>query len=139
MIILDSNVISELMRPSPELKVRIWLDHIPHLELWTTTINLLELRGGILMLPEGRRRSAMSESLDRVLSIFMESRILPFDLEAAEQSAVLASERFRRGINKETRDTQIAGIAISRNATLATRNVRDFADLDLKLVDPWGA
>ena len=76
-------------------------------------------------------------AFDRMLVELFVSRILPFDHEAAENSARIQADRIRRGINKETRDTQIAGIVMSRRATLATRNVRDFQDLDIPLVDPW--
>ena len=139
MIVLDSNVISALMQPHRNESVRIWLDRQPQAPLWTTSVNVLEVRGGLLLLPEGRRRVALMAAFDRVLAELLAERILPFDREAAEHSARIQADRIRRGINKETRDTQIAGIAMARRATLATRNVRDFQDLDIPLVDPWTA
>ncbi|MBN9037857.1 MAG: type II toxin-antitoxin system VapC family toxin [Rhizobiales bacterium] len=137
MIVLDSNVTSALMQPHQNGSVRTWLDRQPQATLWTTSVSVLEIRGGLLLLPEGRRRGALMAAFDRMLVELFVGRILPFDHEAAENSARIQADRIRRGINKETRDTQIAGIVMSRRATLATRNVRDFQDLDIPLVDPW--
>ena len=134
MIVLDSNVASALMQPHQNESVRIWLDGQPLATLWTTSVSILEIRGGLLLLPEGRRRSALMAAFDQVLVELFAERILSFDHEAAEHSARIQADRIRRGINKETRDTQIAGIVMARRATLATRNVRDF-----QLVDPWTA
>ena len=139
MIILDSNVISALMQPHQNEIVRVWLDSQPLDELWTTAVNILEIRGGMLLLPYGRRKTSLIAAFDRTLSELFAGRILPFDRDAAENSARIQADRIRRGINKETRDTQIAGIALARQATLATRNVRDFQDLDIPLVHPWEA
>jgi predicted nucleic acid-binding protein len=139
MIVLDSNVISALMQPHQNGGVCGWLDRQPRATLWTTSVSILKIRGGLLLLPEGRRKAALMAAFDRVLVELFIGRILPFDHEAAENSARIQADRIRRGINKETRDTQIAGIVMSRRATLATRNVRDFQDLDIPLVDPWTA
>ena len=139
MIILDSNVISAMMQPHQNGKVGVWLDRQPQASLWTTSVSILEIKGGLLLLPEGRRRAGLMAAFDQALAELFVNRILPFDREAAEQSARIQADRIRRGINKETRDTQIAGIAMSRRATLATRNARDFQDLGIPLVDPWEA
>lgn len=139
MIVLDSNVLSALMRPHRHEEIRDWMDSQPDSSLWTTSINLLEVRGGVLLLPDGRRKQLLLESLDLVTSRVLRGRILPFDVEAAMRSAEIYAVRQRKGINRETRDTQIAGIVMSRKASLATRNLRDFDDLDIPLVDPWAA
>ena len=137
MIVLDTNVISALMRPHRSMEIRGWLDMQPAEALWTTTVTVYEIRAGIGMLPDGRRRRMLEEAFATSLDRMLDGRILPFDLEAAEHAAAILSRRLRAGINKETRDTQIAGIVASRRATLATRNLRDCGDLDIPLVDPW--
>ena len=138
MIVLDTNVVSALMLPQRSAEIRGWLDQQPTATLWTTTVSVYEILAGIDMLPEGRRRRALEEGFEASLGLFA-GRILAFDLDAAEHAALILSRRLLSGINKETRDTQIAGIAMSRKARLATRNIRDFQDLDLDLVDPWSA
>ena len=139
MIILDSNVISALMSPHQDAEVRGWLNNQPASSLWTTSVNVLEINAGILLLPEGRRKDALLQSFFAVTSTMLGGRVLPFDLEAAEHAARLFATRHLSGINKETRDTQIAGIALSRRATIATRNLRDFDDLKIPIVNPWTA
>ncbi len=136
-LLIDTNVISEMMRQPPERAVQRWLDLQIETSTWITSVNILEVRAGILLLPVGKRRQLLGEAFDLFLSETIAGRILPFDLAAAESSAIFTSERIRRGFNKETRDTQIAGIVASRRATLATRNVRDFEDLDIRIVNPW--
>lgn len=137
MIILDTNVISAIMVPDLNPVPLAWLDKQPRNLIWTTAINVLENRAGLLLLPIGKRRTAMIEIYDRLLSELMDQRILAFDALAAEISASVSAKRIARGINITTEDTQIAGIALAHGATLATRNVKDFADLDIPLVNPW--
>lgn len=138
MIVLDTNVISALMRPHRSAELRDWLDRQPFESIWTTTISVYEILAGIEMLPVGKRRRMLEEAFEASVAL-LAGRILPFDLNAAEHAAAILSSRLLRGVNKETRDTQIAGIVMSRAATLATRNVKDFQDLDIVLVDPWSA
>ncbi len=88
-------------------------------------------------MPEGRRQASLQASFDRVIEKSIEERILPFDIPAAVESARLAGIRRRMGRPNELRDTMIAGIAIAHRATLATRNIRDFADLPVPVVNPW--
>ncbi len=137
MIILDTNVISALMRARPEKAVLRWLDGQPPESIWTTAITLYELRFGIEKLEDGARREALRASLDHLLLQVLDGRYLNFDAAAAEETAVLAVERRRRSRTVDFRDTQIAGIARARKATLATRNRRDFEDAGIKLVNPW--
>jgi predicted nucleic acid-binding protein len=137
MIILDTNVLSALMTPSLNPGPLAWLDKQPAQSIWTTAVNIFESRSGIRLLPEGRRRRGLDEALDVVIEHLLADRVLPFDRAAAEAAATITGARVAKGINIESRDTQIAGIAVSRNAKLATRNVKDFRDLEVELIDPW--
>jgi toxin FitB len=137
MIVLDTNVISALMRPKLHPTIIAWLDEHPPSSIWTTAISILETRSGIYLLPAGRRREDLNAALDSLLDHTIEGRILPFDRAAAEISATIIGQRVPNGRNVGVRDTQIAGIVMSRNATLATRNLKDFDDLDIALVNPW--
>ena len=137
MIILDTNVLSALMRPEPEVGVLNWLDHQPESSIWTTTITLMEIRYGLKSMPAGRRREQMTQELEAVLREEIEGRCLSFDLAAAEQAAELMAFRRHKGRPVELRDTMIAGIALATRATLATRNTAHFADLSVPVVNPW--
>jgi len=139
MIILDTNVLSALMRKAPEAPVVAWLDRQPAESVWITSITLFESRLGLALLPKGRRRQALEAAFSRLLEEDLENRVLDFDGAAATESASLAAERQKAGRPVDMRDTQIAGIALARHATLATRNVRHFRDLKVPVVDPWEA
>lgn len=139
MIILDTNVLSALMRTVPEPTVVEWLNTQPAESIWITSITLLESRLGLALLPRGKRRRALETSFDKLLSEDLQDRVLPFDTAAAAQAATIAAERQRTGRIIDMRDTQIAGIAISRRATLATRNLKHFEDLPTPVVCPWSA
>ena len=139
MIILDTNVVSALMRNVPEPAVVAWLDGQPAESIWITTVTLFEALFGIATLPAGRRRKELQASFDNLIKEDLESRILDLDGAAAIAAAQLAATRHGRGRPVDSRDTFIAGIALSRKATLATRNVRDFSDLSVPIVDPWHA
>ena len=137
MIVLDTNVLSALMQKAPEAAVVQWLDHQPADSIWITSITLFEARFGLALLPSGRRRRALEAAFARLLEEDLQNRVLDFDSAAATQAAGLAAERQRAGRPVDLRDTQIAGIALTRRATLATRNLRHFQDLDVPVVDPW--
>jgi predicted nucleic acid-binding protein len=139
MIILDTNVLSALMRTAPEVPVMAWLDRQPAESVWITSITLFEARLGLALLPTGRRRQTLEASFARLLKEDLENRVLDFDSAAATEAASLAAERQKAGRPVDMRDTQIAGIALARRATLATRNVRHFGDLKVPIVDPWAA
>ena len=139
MIILDTNVLSALMREAPEAAVVAWLDRQPAESVWITSITLFEARLGLALLPQGRRRRTLEAAFARLLEEDLENRVLDFDGAAAAEAASLAAGRQRAGRPVDMRDTQIAGIALARRATLATRNVRDFRDLKVPVVDPWEA
>jgi len=137
MIILDTNVLSALMRTAPEAAVVAWLDRQPAESVWITSITLFEARFGLALLPTGRRRQTLEAAFARLLKEDLENRVLDFDSAAATEAASLAAERRKAGRPVDMRDTQIAGIALARRATLATRNARHFRDLKVPVVDPW--
>lgn len=137
MIILDTNVISAFMRPRKNKPVVDWLNRQPAEEIWTTTITLFELRYGIEKLVAGNKRTELEASWQEFGSGVFGDRILTFDLRAARAAAELAGLRAKKSRMVDMRDTFIAGIALSRAATLATRNLKDFRDAGVTLVDPW--
>ena len=139
MIILDTNVLSALMRTVPDAHVVAWLDRQPAESVWITSITLFEAYLGLALLPSGRRRRTLEAAFARLLQEDLENRVLDFDSAAATEAASLAAARQKNGRPVDLRDTQIAGIALSRRATLATRNVRHFRDLRILIVDPWAA
>jgi predicted nucleic acid-binding protein len=138
-IILDTNVLSALMRQAPEMPVVHWLDRQHADSVWITSITLFEVRLGLTLLPKGKRRQALEAAFTRLLSEDLEDRVLAFDSAAATEAALLAAERQKAGRPVDFRDTQIAGIARSRRASIATRNARHFRDLRVPVVDPWQA
>jgi len=136
-IILDTNVLGALMHTVPDPKVVAWLDRQPAESVWITSITLFETRFGLALLPLGRRRRALESAFDQLLNEDLENRVLDFDSAAATAAASLAAARQKRGQPVDMRDTQIAGIALARHATLATRNARHFADLKISIINPW--
>lgn len=137
MIILDTNVLSALMRPQPDVVVLRWLDRQPETSIWTTSVTLMELRYGLESLPAGHRRERMMNELESVLRNEIEGRYISFDAPAAEEAARLMGRRKLLGRPGEIRDTMIAGIALASRATLATRNTSHFEDLSVPVVNPW--
>jgi len=138
MIILDTNVISACMRARQNAPVLAWLDRQPPHDLWTTTVCLFELRYGIENLPDGDSfRAYLETGWLELKSRLLGDRILAFDMRAADHAAAIAASRRRTGRSIEFRDTFIAGIARAHGATLATRNLRDFHDAGIRLVNPW--
>jgi predicted nucleic acid-binding protein len=138
MIILDSNVVSELMRPRPEQKVIAWLDRQPRSSIWTTSVTVFEIRFGLQVMPLGKRRDVYARGFENLLE-GIDRRIAPFDAESAERASTLMASRKLQGRPREDRDTMIAGIVLAHRAVLATRNIRDFDDVSATLVDPWTA
>jgi predicted nucleic acid-binding protein len=137
MIILDTNVLSALMRKAPDTAVVAWLNCQPAESVWITSITLFEAYLGLALLPSGRRRKTLEAAFAQLLNDDLENRVLDFDSAAATEAALLAATRQKNGQLVDMRDTQIAGIAVARRATLATRNVRHFRDLTISVVDPW--
>jgi toxin FitB len=139
LLILDTDVLSELMRVVPNPAVIEWLDRQVRQSVWTTAITIMELHLGIQSLPPGRRRTALREALDRLAAEKISRRIANFDDPAAKLTAIISAERRRTGRPGELRDGMIAGIALSTGASLATRNTRHFDDLSIALINPWSA
>lgn len=137
MIILDTNVLSELMQRRPDPAVVDWLDTQASEAVFITSITLFESRYGLAVLPDGSRKTLLRERLESVISEDLEHRVLTFDFQSAERAASLAAERKRLGLPVDIRDTFIAGIAIAHGAALATRNTRHFADLPVPVMNPW--
>jgi predicted nucleic acid-binding protein len=137
MIILDTNVLSALMLSEPDQRVIAWLDRCPPESVWTTSVTIFEIHFGLALLVSGRRRKKLSLAFERALAEDLAGRILPFDDAAAVAAATIAARRQRQGQRVDFRDTQIAGIATARRATLATRNTKHFQDLDIAVSDPW--
>jgi predicted nucleic acid-binding protein len=136
-IILDTNVLSALMRTAPEPTVVAWVDQQAADDVWITSITLFEARFGLALLPAGRKRRALEAAFRKLVEEDLENRVLGFDQPAAEAAAELVAERQQDGRPVDMRDTQIAGIAVARRATIATRNVRHFDGLSVPVVDPW--
>jgi predicted nucleic acid-binding protein len=139
MIVLDTDVLSAIIAPLPITQVAAWLDVQSRAELCLTAVTVYEIRMGIEALPAGRRRSVLEGTFEAAVINVFEGRVLPFDWNAAEEAGKLAARRYGIGRPREHRDTQIAGIALSRGAALATRNVRHFSDLNVPIIDPWTA
>lgn len=137
MILLDTNVLSALMQREPDQAVVAWLDEQPSESVWTTSITSFEVRMGLELLADGRRRKLLEQEFDRLLDEDLEGRVQVFDRAAADAAGTIAAERQRAGRTVEIRDVQIAGITSARKATLATRNIRHFEGLGIHLVDPW--
>ena len=137
MIILDTNVLSALMRTKPDAEVTAWLDQQPAQSIWITAITMLEARFGIALLTPGRRRQKIERVFTKVLREDLEGRVLDFDAASAERAATLAAERQRAGQSVDFRDTQIAGIVLARHGTFATRNTKHFRDLSVAVINPW--
>jgi predicted nucleic acid-binding protein len=137
MILLDTNVLSELMKKAPDPRVVAWLDRQPRTSIWTTSVTYLEIRYGLQILPEGKRRDLLMEAFDIVIMNKIERRVAVFDISAAQHAADLMTARQRSGKPGELRDTMIGGIAMAANAALATGNIRHFDDLHVRVINPW--
>ncbi len=139
MIVWDTNVVSELMRSEPAEQVVAWADHPTVDEVFITAITAAELLYGVGRLPTGRRRNELTEALDEMLKADFEGRILAFDHVAAAHYADLVLARERAGRPISMVDAEIAAICRSHGAAVATRNVADFADVAVDIVNPWTA
>jgi len=139
-ILLDTNVLSELMRPMPDPNVVRWLDAWPEWDVWISAVTVAEIRFGILLLPAGKRKELLADLAEQMFLEDFSDRCLPFDCEAAVEYALIVTERNRQGRPISIEDAQIAAIAGTAGLTLATRNTKDFSGIKgLKLVDPWAA
>lgn len=139
MIILDTNVISELIRPAPDPGVIGWLDSLSTDETAITGITAAELRCGVCCMSDGRRKAELSEAVNAVINTDFRDRVEPFDVLAADQYAVVVSGREQAGQPISISDAQIAAICRVLNATLATRDTTDFTGTGVSLINPWKA
>ncbi len=137
MIVLDTNIISEFMLAVPDARVARWLDRQPRMSIWTSSINLYEIRAGLLAMPAGKRRAGLESHFEQILQVAIQDRILQFDTESAERAAELSAVCRRLGRPVEIRDNLIAGIVLASHAKLATRNVKHFEEIAASLVNPW--
>lgn len=139
MIILDTNVISEFMRDNPDAEILHWLDSQPPPSIWTTSINVYEVRSGLLAMPAGKKQALRVIAFDRLLNEKIQGRIAAFDQSAAQMAAELDAAGQKMGRPRDTRDTMIAGIVLASRATLATRNAKHFEDIVKSVVNPWAS
>ena len=137
MIILDTNIFSAIMQEKGDSVIVSWLDRQAWESVWTTSISVFEIRLGLSTLTKGRRRVKLEEAFQQTLDKILEGRILPFDEDAALAAGELAAKRRRRGITVDMRDTQIAGIALAKRSSIATRNTKDFNELSVSVINPW--
>ena len=138
MIIVDTNVASELMKPSPAATVRDWIRARTGSGLYTTSITLAEIRYGIERLPAGRRKDVFRRTADEVFAAF-EDQVLPFDAAAALHYPAIVTRRDNAGLPIDGFDAQIAAICRTHDAPLATRNGKDFQETGVDVIDPWQA
>ncbi len=137
MILLDTNVVSSIMQVVPNDRVLAWLDLQPPDTIWTTSITVFEIEAGLARLPGGRRRDRLTNTFHRLIHSVLSNRVAAFDYASAIAAAHLDARRQQLGRPVDMRDTQIAGIALARRATVATRNTKDFHGLDTPVIDPW--
>jgi toxin FitB len=138
MIVLDTDVVSELMRQSPDDGVVRWVDRYPHGEVFITSVTAAALAYGVARLPAGRRRAVLTTKVSELLNEDFDELVLPFDLAAAEHYAQIAAAREHVGRPISMADAQIAATCRRFGASLATRNAEDFADTGVPVLDPWG-
>ena len=137
MIILDTNVLAELMRPMPAPQVVSWVSKQPVIELFTTSITEAEIFYGVELLTKGKRRDGLLAAAEAMFDEDFAGRILDFDSDAARAFSRIAARRRALGKPISHPDAEIAAIAQLRGATLATHNVADFANCEIRLIDPW--
>jgi toxin FitB len=136
MIVLDTNVLSEVMRASPERAVAVWMARENPRDLFTTAITEAEILLGVAMLPDSRRKNELNAAARRVIALFA-SRILPFESRAAQSFAQIVAARRRLGSPINDFDALIAAITHSQGMALATRNISDFEGTGINVIDPW--
>lgn len=137
MILLDTNVISEPMRPEPDPRVLTWLDSQHPSSLHLSTITAAELLAGVAKLPVGRKRAAVARAVTQIIETDFHGRVLPFDTRAAVAYAAIREERARRGRPIGMADAMIAATARDRHLSVATRNLKDFEGAGVDLINPW--
>jgi toxin FitB len=139
MIVVDTNVISEVMKQKRDARVWAWWSRQAPSTVFTTAVSEAEILYGIALLPQGKRRTGLQEAAEAVFQEEFAGRVLPFDTHAALAYARIAASRRRQGLMTSVQDAQIAGIASAVGASLATRNVADFERCGIDLIDPWAS
>ena len=139
MIVLDTNVLSETLRPTPSFKVLAWLENQPSTALFTTTVTRGELLYGVRIMPDGKRKTGLLTAIQNIFDQDLAGQILSFDNPSADAFSQIASSRKLAGQPISQFDAMIAAITYSRGATLATRNAKDFNNCGIELVNPWDA
>ena len=137
MVVIDTNIVSELMSAEPSVEVLAWMDDRPRRELFVTAVTEAEVRTGIAFLPEGRRRRGLAEACERAFGSLFAGRVLPFDSDAARAYAEIVATRRGLGRPVSQTDGQIAAIARSRGMAVVTRNIQDFESMEIDVIDPW--
>jgi hypothetical protein len=137
MIVLDTNVLSELMRPKPSARVVAWVAKQPAVELFTTAVTEAEIFYGIELITKGKRRAGLLAAAEAMFAEDFMGRVFAFESYAARAFSEIAAHRRALGRPISHADAQIAAIARARGAKLATRNVADFEDCGLEVLDPW--
>jgi predicted nucleic acid-binding protein len=137
MIILDTNVISEVLRPVPEPSVLDWLANQPRASLFTTTVTRGEILYGIRLLSDGKRRRGLWDAAKKIFDDDFADQVLSFDSDAADMYAEIAASRRAAGKPISQFDAMIVSMARSRGASLATRNVKDFEGCGVDVINPW--
>ncbi|KIP17132.1 PIN domain protein [Burkholderia sp. MSHR3999] len=137
MIVLDTNVLSELLRPAPNLRVVDWFAGQSRAALFTTALTRGEMLYGVRLLPTGARRNGLMTAVKAIFDVDFAGRVLSFDWDAADAYAEIAADRRLAGTPVSQFDAMIAAIARSRGAAVATRNIKDFTGCGVELLDPW--
>lgn len=139
MIVLDTNVVSEMLKETAHPGVFAWLDAQPPESVFTTAITQAEIKYGIAIMPDGKRKSLLLTAATLLFEEDFEGRVLPFDSTAADAYAAIAAQRRAAGQPIGEADAQIAAITQSRGGQVATRNVGDFANCGIDVINPWDA
>jgi predicted nucleic acid-binding protein len=137
MILLDTNVISELMRETPDMSVALWISARKPMHFGVTTISIAEIMRGLERLPKGKRRSTLKTNFDSFVNQAFGNRVFTFDEEAAHLYGMVAMKREKAGLHAEPVDMMIAAVAVSLKASIATRNIKDFEGCGVSLINPW--
>ncbi|MEA1934008.1 MAG: type II toxin-antitoxin system VapC family toxin [Thermodesulfobacteriota bacterium] len=137
MIILDTNILSALMQTKPDIPVINWLNNVAVESIWLTSITIFEIHFGLELLPDSKRRDALTTQFEQVVETDLNGRVLPFNQDAANMAAILAANRRKAGKTVDMRDTFIAGIVLAGKAAIATRNTKHFLDLEAEVINPW--
>jgi predicted nucleic acid-binding protein len=137
MILLDTNVVSEPLRPAPEARVSAWIDAQPLETLHISAVTVAELRAGVALLPKGRRRTGLHDNLEKQILPMFAGRVLPFDMACTSAYAELIAKARAAGLAIDAADGYIAACAVANGFAVATRDVRPFQAAGLTVINPW--